>query len=141
MTASALSGEDEGVERSFSDVLDKLCAYYMALGVSASEFWDGDYTLLKYYVDRHRIAVEQQNEQLWLQGVYFYEALSVALSQAFSKHTQAKYPEKPYRLTPLSEEEQELENKRKVEEFRAQLMAAGRRFEAKHKREQGGEKP
>ena len=141
MTASALSKEDEGVERSFSDVLDKLCAYYMALGVSADEFWNGDYTLLKYHVEKHRIAVEQQNEQLWLQGVYFYEALSVALSQAFSKHTQAKYPEKPYRLTPLSEEEQELENKRKVEEFRAQLMAAGRRFEAKHKREQGGEKP
>lgn len=137
-----LSDEDEhGVEKSFGEVLDKLCAYYMALGVSADEFWNGDYTMLKYYVDKHRIAVEQQNEQLWLQGVYFYEAVSVALSQAFTKHSQAKYPEKPYRLTPLSEEEQELENKKKVEEFRAQLMAAGRRFEAKHKREQGGEKP
>lgn len=113
----------------------------MALGVPCDEFWDGDYTRLKYYVDKHRIAVEQQNEQLWLQGVYFYEALSVALAQAFSKHSQAKYPEKPYRLTPLSEEEQELENQKKVEEFRAQLMAAGRRFDAKHKREQGGDKP
>lgn len=113
----------------------------MALGVSADEFWNGDYTLLKYYVERHRIAVEQQNEQLWLQGVYVYEAVSVALSQAFSKHSQAKYPEKPYRLTPLTEEEQELENKKKVEEFRAQLMELGRRFEAKHKREQGGDKP
>ena len=38
-----------------------------------------------------------------------------------------------------SEEEKELENQKKVEEFRAQLMAIGRRFEAKHKREQGGE--
>ena len=111
----------------------------MALGVSADEFWDGDYTLLKYYVEKHRIAVEQQNEQLWLQGVYFYEALSVALSQAFGKHSTMKYPEKPYRITPLSEEEQELENRKKVEEFRAQLMALGKRFEAKHKREQGGD--
>ena len=110
----------------------------MALGVSADEFWNGDYTMLKYYVEKHRIAVEQQNEKLWLQGMYFYEALSVALAQSFSKHSQAKYPEKPYRLTPLSEEEQELENQKKVEQIRAQLMAAGRRFEAKHKREQGG---
>lgn len=142
MTASLLSEDDEqGVEQSFSTVLDKLCAYYMALGVSANEFWNGDPTLLKYYAERHRIAVEQQNEQMWLQGVYFYEAISTALAQAFSKHTNAKYPEKPHRLTPLSEDEQELENKKKVEEFRAQLMAAGRRFEAKHKREQGGEKP
>lgn len=137
-----LSVDDEqGVEQSFSTVLDKLCAYYMALGVSADEFWNGDPTLLKYYVEKHRIAVEQQNERMWLQGVYFYEAISTALAQAFSKHSNAKYPEKPHRLTPLSEEEQELENKKKVEEFRAQLMAAGRRFEAKHKREQGGEKP
>lgn len=137
-----LSDEDEhGVEQSFSDVLDKLCAYYMALGVSANDFWNGDYTMLKYYANRYKIAVEQQNEQLWLQGVYFYEALTVALAQAFSKHSTVKYPEKPHRLTPLSEEEQELENKKKVEEFRAQLLAAGRRFEAKHKREQGGEQP
>lgn len=135
-----LSEEDEqGVEKSFSDVLDKLCAYYMALGVSANEFWDGDYTLLKYYVEKHRIAVEQQNEQLWLQGRYFYEAVAVALEQAFNKHPKLTYPEQPHRLTPLSEEEQELENKKKVEEFRAQLMAACGRFEAKHKREQGGE--
>ena len=73
--------------------------------------------------------------------MYFYEALTVALAQAFSKHSSVQYPEKPHRLTPLSEEEQELENQKKVEEFRAQLMAAGRRFEAKHKREQGGGKP
>lgn len=137
-----LSVDDEqGVEQSFSTVLDKLCAYYMALGVSADEFWNGDPTLLKYYVEKHRIAVEQQNERMWLQGVYFYEAISTALAQAFSKHSNAKYPEKPHRLTPLSEEEQELENKKKVEEFREQLMAIGKRFEAKHKREQGGEKP
>lgn len=137
-----LSGDDEqGVEQSFSDALDKLCAYYMALGVPADEFWNGDYTLLKFYVEKHRIAVEQQNEQLWLQGMYFYEAITVALAQALSKHSNVKYPDRPHRLTPLSEEEKELENQKKVEEFRAQLMAAGRRFEAKHKMEQGGGKP
>lgn len=113
----------------------------MALGVSANEFWNGDYTLLKYYAERHRIAVEQQNEQLWLQGMYFYEAISVALAQAFSKHATVKYPDKPHRLTPMSDEEQEIKNKKMVEEFRAQLVAAGKRFEAKHKREQGGEQP
>lgn len=128
---------EHGVERSFGETLDKLCSYYMALGVPADEFWNGDYTMLKYYVERHRIAVEQQNEQLWLQGLYFYDALVVALSQSMTKHSTAKYPEKPYRLTPLSEDEQELENKKKVEEFRAQLMALGKRFEAKHKRERG----
>ena len=142
VTASLLSNDDEqGEEQSFSAMLDKLCAYYMALGVSAEAFWNGDPTLLKYYVEKHRIAVEQQNERLWLQGAYFYEAISVALSQAFDKHSTAKYPEKPYRLTPMSDEEKQIENQKKVDEFRSQLMALGKRFEAKHKREQGGEKP
>lgn len=111
----------------------------MALGVSANEFWNGDYTLLKYYAKRHKIAVEQKNEEMWLQGLYFYEAVAVAISQALSKHSTVKYPEKPHQITPMSEEQQEQENQKKVEEFRAQLMALGRRFEAKHKREQGGD--
>ena len=138
-TAPLLSDDEHGVEQSFSDTLDKLCTYYMALGVSYDEFWNGDYTMLKFYVERHRIAVEQKNEELWLQGVYFYEALCTALSNAFSKGSKSKYPEKPHRLTEMTEEEKEAENKAKVEEFRSQLMALGRRFEAKHKREQGGE--
>ena len=108
----------------------------MALGVPADEYWNGDYTMLKFYVERHRIAVEQRNEELWLQGMYNYEALKVALAQAFDKHSTAKYPEKPHRLTPLTEDEQQAENEKKVEEFRAQLNALGRRFTAKHEREQ-----
>ena len=127
-TAPLLSDDEHGVEQSFSDTLDKLCTYYMALGVSYDEFWNGDYTMLKFYVERHKIAVEQKNEELWLQGLYFYEAVCTALSNAFSKGSKAKYPE-----------EKEAENKAKVDEFRAQLMAIGRRLEAKHKREQGGE--
>ena len=111
----------------------------MAMGVSADEFWNGDYTMLKFYVERHRIAVEQKNEELWLQGVYIYDAICVALANAFGKGQKPRYPDKPYRLTELSEEEKELENQKKVEEFRAQLMTLGRRFEAKHKREQGGD--
>lgn len=137
LTASPLSNADiEQSGESFSDELDRLCAYYMALGVSCDDFWNGDYTLLKFYVDTYQLAVERQNEQLWLQGLYFYEAIGVALSNAFAKHSTAKYPDKPHRITPLSEREKEAEQKKQVDDFRAQLMAASRRFEAKHKREQ-----
>lgn len=120
---------------SLSDALDKLCVYYMSIGVSYDEFWHGDYTKLKYYVRLHNLNVERQNEQLWLQGMYFYEGFCAALSKAFNKHSNAKYPDKPHRLTPLTEDEQELEKKKKIEEFRAALDEMGRRFEAKHRRE------
>lgn len=136
ITAQALSDKDEfGKKLSFGDMLDKLCVYYMSIGVPYEEFWYGDYTKLKYYVRLHNLNVERQNEQLWLQGMYFYEALSVALSKSFNKHSNAKYPDKPHRLTPLTDEEKELEKKKQIEEFRAALDEMGRRFEAKHKRE------
>lgn len=137
--SSPVSNESEQSEVCFADTLDKWCAYYMTLGVPCDEFWNGDYTLLKYYVDAHKYAVDRRNEELWLQGMYFYHAISVALSNAFDKHSKTRYPDKPYQLTEPSEEQKERENQKKIDDFRASLMALGKRMEAKHKREQGGE--
>ena len=139
ITAPLFSDDEQSGEQSFSDVLDKLCVYYMMLGVPEKEFWDGDYTRLKYYVRQRNFMIERKNEELWLQGMYFYEALSVSLAKAFGKKGMThniNYPEKPHRLTPLTPEEQEEENKRVIEEFRAKLDEAGRRFNAKKKREE-----
>ena len=108
----------------------------MALGVPYDEYWNGDYTMLKFYAEKHRLAVEQKNEELWLQGLYFYEALSTVISRAVDKHSNVKYPDKPHRLTPLSEDEKKAEKEKMVEEFRNQLNILGNRFEAKHRREQ-----
>lgn len=138
ITAPLLSDNEESGEQSFSDVLDKLCVYYMMLGVPEKEFWDGDYTRLKYYVRQRNFAIERRNEEMWIQGMYFYEALSVVMAKSFGKKGSAngiKYPEKPHRLTPLSPEEQEAENKRIVEEFRMRLDEAGRRFNEKKRLE------
>ena len=109
----------------------------MMLGVPEKEFWDGDYTRLKFYVRMHNYAVERRNQELWLQGAYVYEAMSIALAHAVDpQHSRNKsYPDKPHRITPLSEDEKELEKKKQVAEFRAALEEMGRRFEAKHKRE------
>lgn len=123
----------------FSDMLDQLCPYFMAMGVSYDEFWNGDYTQLKYVQSAYLIETERRNEQAWLQGMYVYEAVGVALSNAFKKKgtPPEKYPEKPFRLTPLTEIEKEAENKRIVAEFRNKLLAFGKQCEARHKREKG----
>lgn len=126
---------DSASSTPFSDMLDKMCAYWMLYGVPYDVFWDGDYTQLKYYLEKHKLEVEQRNQELWMQGLYVYEAVSAALSRAFEKHSKAQYPDKPHRLTPLSEEEKEEEKKRKVEEFRNQLLALCGRMERKHNQE------
>ena len=122
-----------------SDWLDKLCPYYMMIGVPYDEFWHGDYTHLKYYVEKHKLEIEKRNQELWLQGLYNYDALTTAISNALAKSAgqRKKYPEKPYRITEKTEEEKQAEKEKMVDDFRSQLMALDRRFTQKHSKEQG----
>lgn len=123
-----------------SDMLDKLCPYYMMIGVSYDEFWNGDYTRLKYYEECHRLEIEKRNQELWLQGLYNYAALTIALSNAFAKKGShpKEYLDKPIRITPMNEVEKEQEKKQMVENFRSQLMALDRRFTEKHSQDAEG---
>lgn len=137
-----LPSEEEEKQKSdtpISDMLDKLCPYYMMIGVSYDEFWNGDYTRLKYYVEKHKLEIEKRNQELWLQGLYNFDALTTAISNALAKSAsqRKKYPEKPYRITEQSEEEKQAEKQKMVDDFRSQLMALDRRFTQKHSKEQG----
>lgn len=137
-----LPSEEEEKQKSdtpISDMLDKLCPYYMMIGVSYDEFWNGDYTRLKYYVEKHKLEIEKRNQELWLQGLYNFDALTTAISNALAKSAsqRKKYPEKPYRITEKSEEEKQAEKEKMVDDFRSQLMALDRRFTQKHSKEQG----
>lgn len=119
-------------------MLDRSCTYYMAIGVSYDEFWNGDYTRLKYVLDAHKIKLELRNQELWLQGLYVYDAVSVAVSNALSdRGPKQKYIEKPIRITELNELEKEEEEKKTLESFKAQLMSlTGRLGRREQKRQE-----
>ena len=51
--------------------------------MSPAEYWDGDPSLPRYYREAYRIKQEQENQQAWLQGLYFYNALGAVMSQSF----------------------------------------------------------
>lgn len=80
------------------EVLEESCPYYLAMGMSMDEYWNGDPVLAKYYRKAYAIKREKENEDFWLQGMYFYDALSTALYNTMkSKNAQSKkYAEKPY---------------------------------------------
>jgi len=132
--------QESNSDTPLGDMLDKLCPYFMALGVSYDEFWNGDYTCLKYYEEKNKLEIEKRNQELWLQGLYNYIALSTVIANALAKKGSApkQYIEKPIRITPLSEEEKELEKKKMVDDFRAQLMALDRKFTQKHSEDTQG---
>ena len=86
----------------FYDLLPMAITY----GMAVKDFWHEDPDLFWVYrfsfYEKMRADKEYDNFKLWLQGAYFYEAVSVALANSFGK-SKASYPNKPYTLT---EEEQ-----------------------------------
>ena len=120
-------------------MLDKLCPYFMAMGMSYREFWHGDYTQWKFWEEEHQRRLKEENEMLWLQGAYFYNAISASLANAFREKGKplVSYLEEPIRITPMTEEEKEEEQWKQIATFRSQLESLRGRFEAKHKRERG----
>lgn len=90
-------------------------------GMSVKEFWEEDPDLFWAYrfsfYENFRATKEYDNFKAWLQGAYFFEAVSIALANSFGKG-KAKYPEKPY---IISEEEQEKEHIRQQRELETRI--------------------
>lgn len=77
-------------------------------GMSSKEFWEEDPQLYwayqTFYLKQQEINFERDNQYMWLQGMYIYEGVSVALHNAFQK-TQRHYAEEPYNLKGKAEQE------------------------------------
>ena len=69
--------------------------------MSVKEFWEDDPELFWAYRFSYIKKLKQQQEidntNMWLQGAYIFEAVSVALSNDFGK-TKSTYAKEPYNL-------------------------------------------
>jgi hypothetical protein len=108
--------------------------------MTPEQFWDGDPLLAKHYRQADQIKRKRKNQELWLQGMYIYEALCdvAPILQAFAKKgTKATpYPDHPYALTTKEREaERKLQEERDREKARqymeAQMARLNKRFESK----------
>ena len=70
--------------------------------MTPEQYWQGDPDLVQYYKQAQRLRDERKNQELWLQGLYIYKALSVVISNAFGggKGVRQKYFEEPIDLHP-----------------------------------------
>lgn len=99
----------------------------MSIGMSYDEFWNQDVDLVKAYRKANELRDKRRNEELWLQGMYIYEALCDAspLFRFSMKKGPVKpepYAKEPY---PITAEEvrarQERENRLKEERLKAEF--------------------
>lgn len=48
--------------------------YYLAIGMSSTEFWDGEPWLVGVYRKAHELRTQQRNQEMWVQGIYNFRA-------------------------------------------------------------------
>lgn len=117
---------------SMGDVFRKLCPQYLHYGMTWEQYWHGDPWMVVYYAQAHDLAIQQRNEEMWLQGLYNHDAFAVVLSNAFAAKgaTPKKYLEKPLEIFPKTEEEKEAEEERNLRRMVRQLNMWEKSFNA-----------
>jgi len=89
--------------------------HYLAMGMSYSDYWENDCTMVIAYRKAFQIRQEQENQFAWLQGMYIYEAFCdvAPVLHAFAKSgTKVRpYSSKPYQFS--SQQSNAVKQKRK----------------------------
>lgn len=109
----------------YTEQFNEVFPYYLSIGMTYEQFWYGDPWLAKYYRQAHELKVERKNQELWLQGLYVYEAIcdvAPILHAMAKKGTKARpYPEQPYAIT-------EKQRRREAEEKERRVAMKGKRM-------------
>lgn len=122
---------------SYSDIFEEQFPYYLSIGMTPGEYWDGDPSLVKAYRKAHKTKLELQNQLLWLQGRYVYDAICQAspIFQAFAKKgtKPIPYDKEPYPLASNSKKEKETAEKKVYDNNKAYMEAFAMTFNKKFK--------
>lgn len=92
--------------------------YYLAIGMTEEQYWDRDCTLAADYRKADELRRDRLNQEAWLQGAYFYEALAriSPILHAFAKKGTKPQPylEQPLSLTEEQERRKQEEQEKKI---------------------------
>ena len=147
MVSNSQSATGEGGQKSsalpftYTEKFYELFPYYLAIGMTYDQYWNDNPLLVKSYRKAAELRKEQRNEELWLQGMYIYEALcdvSPVLNANAKKGTKPHpYSEKPYAITESQRKYEEEEHARKVAEkgrrfMEAVMLSNNKRFEGEN---------
>ena len=106
----------------------------MSIGMTYDEFWDQDVKLVEVYRKAMELREKRRNQELWLQGMYIYEAICDAspLFRFSMKKGVVKpepYAKEPYPITAAEVREREERDARaKEERLKAEFAAFAERM-------------
>lgn len=102
--------------------LNDLCSVALSLGMTLKEYWEDDPYIINFYIKAEDIKARKENNKMWVQGAYIYQALCCA-SPMFNSLAKDHKP-RPYLKEPfaMSEEEQQERFENKVTAFMDSLV-------------------
>lgn len=116
--------------------------YYLSIGMTYEQFYNDDPLLVRAYHKAEKLRTENKNTFEWLQGLYFYEALTVGLSKFSAglagKQSKAEYRKEPIRITPKTEKEIKEEKRKALEAYIESLKQFQRDFDRRQKERENG---
>ena len=132
--------ESEPSEITLTEFFIKMFPFYMMMGMSYDEYWNGPVWLAKAYREAHQMKQRQEEWARWRQAAYIFDALLCAspMMKPFVKDAKpGKFSEEPWPLT--QKEADERQRAKDIENYKkalAQRRAASdaelkRRAEAK----------
>ena len=135
---SNVNDGDSSLEESpflLAKVLDDAFPYYLSLGMSYEEYWDGDPSLVIAYRKAEDMKAHRRNWEMWMNGRYVYDAIMRMLPsmQLWRPKPPLDYMTEPYPLTRKEYEERiQKEEKRKQEEIRDKMLAFASAYKSKN---------
>jgi hypothetical protein len=137
---------DEGSEREnrfaspfpYTEIFEKKFPYYLSIGMTEEQYWDKDCCLVKFYREAEELRRERVNQEMWLQGMYIYDAisrLSPILRPFGKKGTKAKpYVEEAYPINKRTMEDAQTKkemakSQKGMRYMQAYMVANNKRFE------------
>ena len=105
--------------QNYSHIFDECCPFYLSIGMTSAEYWDGDPGLPRFFRKAFEMRQKRENQQAWLHGLYVYDATISALTHLnTNKSSHKSYTPKPYSFTA-----EENEREKQIKEAEAQAQA------------------
>ena len=118
MVSSSLSVSEGGEQiearspfPTYTQQFYELFPYYLSIGMTYEQYWESDPMLAKYFRQADEMKNERKNQELWLQGLYVYNALT-AIMPVKKGAEQPKYPDKPFTISEKQRKREKLEEEK-----------------------------
>ncbi len=123
------TSQSSNVDKTYTEIFDEVCPYYMSIGVTYEEFWYGDFAICKYARQAEKLRRKRTNQEMWWNAIYMFRTM-LDVAPAFrdfgdGKKTKISFStEQPFPMDKQeSEEIEKAKHERQKEEFLSKMLS------------------